>query len=159
MNPPCPLCFSSSVSLAYQDGSRRAALGSYNFAGDLGKMIVPAMIALAAGYAGWQTGTLAYGLFGLAAAALIFVALGRLQVGWFEPSDAAAPFGWGIRDPRGFAVLSSIGVVDGAGRGAFVTFMPFLLLEKGAPIEGVGFALALLLGGGAAGKLICGLIA
>ncbi|MDD9878922.1 MAG: MFS transporter, partial [Magnetovibrio sp.] len=41
----------------------------------------------------------------------------------------------------------------------FLTFVPFVLIEKGAATEAVGFALALVFGGGAAGKLICGLVA
>ena len=44
-------------------------------------------------------------------------------------------------------------------RVAFLTFMPFLLIDKGAAVEVVGFALALVFAGGAAGKLLCGLIA
>jgi MFS family permease len=36
---------SSLVSKAYESGARRVALGTYNFAGDLGKVAVPALIA------------------------------------------------------------------------------------------------------------------
>ena len=43
---------SSLVSHAYETGPRRAALGTYNFAGDLGKIAAPAAIALTASFAG-----------------------------------------------------------------------------------------------------------
>src|SRR2546429_3686647 len=44
---------SSLVSKAYETGPRRAALGTYNFSGDLGKVAVPATVALAATVIGW----------------------------------------------------------------------------------------------------------
>ena len=44
-------------------------------------------------------------------------------------------------------------------RTSFLTFLPFLLIAKGAQVEAVGFALALVFAGGAAGKLLCGLVA
>jgi MFS family permease len=40
-----------------------------------------------------------------------------------------------------------------------LTFLPFLLLEKGVTVAGVGGALAVLFAGGAAGKFVCGLVA
>ena len=50
-------------------------------------------------------------------------------------------------------------MIDGACRAAFITFLPFLLIIKGAGIEAIGGALVLVFAGGAAGKLICGVIA
>jgi MFS transporter, FSR family, fosmidomycin resistance protein len=41
----------------------------------------------------------------------------------------------------------------------FLTFLPFLLLGKGADMSLTGLAFGLLLGGGAAGKFFCGLLA
>ena len=46
---------SSLVSKAYETGPRRAALGTYNFSGDLGKVAVPAAVAFAALVVGWRT--------------------------------------------------------------------------------------------------------
>src|SRR5262245_666991 len=39
---------------------------------------------------------------------------------------------------------------------SFLTFLPFLLQEKGANIAQIGLGLTLVLAGGAAGKLVCG---
>jgi MFS transporter, FSR family, fosmidomycin resistance protein len=50
-------------------------------------------------------------------------------------------------------------MVDTATRTAVLTFLPFLLLEKGVTVAGVGGALAVLFAGGAAGKFVCGLVA
>ena len=40
-----------------------------------------------------------------------------------------------------------------------MTFLPFLLVSKGLEMAAIGFSLALILSGGAAGKLICGFVA
>ncbi|MBT6096358.1 MAG: MFS transporter [Rhodospirillaceae bacterium] len=155
---------SSVISTAYGDGRRRAALGMYNFAGDLGKVVVPFSVAAIVGIYGWQTGTFIYGAVGVAAAVVIYFVLRRFGAGeqpvrnqHHDENQSVA--GWGIRHRRGFAVLSGIGVIDSSARLAFMTFLPFLLMEKGLDVTGVGFALALIFSGGAAGKLICGLAA
>src|SRR5215471_14853035 len=56
---------SSIVSRAYETGPRRAALGTYNFAGDLGKVAVPASLAFSASIVGWRASSVAIGLLGL----------------------------------------------------------------------------------------------
>ena len=49
-------------------------------------------------------------------------------------------------------------MVDSATRMAFLTFLPFVLLAKGASLPTVGLALTLVFAGGAAGKLVCAFI-
>lgn len=155
---------SAVVARAYENGPRRAALGIYNFTGDLGKVAVPAVIALGAGAIGWRSSTMAYGALGIAAGFVILLALRRLAEGGPIPVSAHTPSGgpqrrWGIRNRRGFMALSSIGMVDSAVRYGFLTFLPFHLIDQGAGVEMVGLALTLTFGGGAAGKLVCGLVA
>ena len=53
-------------------------------------------------------------------------------------------------------MLLGIGVLDSAVRMGFLTFLPFLLREKGALLPEIGFALTLVFAGGAAGKFACG---
>jgi MFS family permease len=153
---------SSLVSRAYETGPRRAALGTYNFAGDLGKIAVPAAVALATTLAGWRVASAGYAALGLIGTLLIALALARLQVGGADVAAAAIRLGtggWGIRDARGFQALSAIGMIDTATRTALLTFLPFLLLAKGLTVAGLGLALAVLFAGGAAGKFVCGLVA
>jgi len=45
---------SSIVSHAYENGRRRVALGTYNFSGDVGKVVVPAAVAFAVPWVGWR---------------------------------------------------------------------------------------------------------
>ncbi len=153
---------SSIVSRAYETGARRTALGTYNFAGDLGKVALPAVVALGATLIGWRVSAGAFGVLGLVGAFVLAVLLRRLAIGHPEPShptDGAGRGGWGIRDARGFQALSAIGMIDNATRSPFLTFLPFLLIAKGLTVAGVGGAFALLFAGGAVGKFACGVLA
>ena len=168
---------SSLVSRAYEGGPRRAALGTYNFAGDMGKVAFPAAIAAGTLLFTWQVSTVSFGLVIALGSIALFVALSRLSLGGpssDEQSDKTTPAqqppdtkhdtktetkGWGLRDPGGFTLLSAIGILDTACRAGFLTFVPFHLITKSMPADSVGFAMALIFGGGAAGKLLCGHLA
>jgi FSR family fosmidomycin resistance protein-like MFS transporter len=155
---------SSVVAKAYEDGPRRAALGTYNFAGDIGKVSSAALIGLVAAFAGWRVAATGYGAVGVAAAVVLVIVLASLDAG-SAPERArvvttdARPTGWGIRDPRGFQVLSAIGMIDNSTRSGLLTFLPFVLISKGMSVAGVGGALALVFAGGALGKFVCGVVA
>jgi FSR family fosmidomycin resistance protein-like MFS transporter len=159
---------SSLVARTY-DGSRsRAALGTYNFAGDIGKVIVPATTASLIAWITWRPAVSAVGAVALAAAVVIALALNTLRkrAGEAAPAPDAAEPGQALADSeaapagaqRGFRVLLAIGVIDSATRMGFLTFLPFLLKMKGAELPTVGVALALVFAGGAAGKLVCGFL-
>ncbi len=155
---------SSIVSKAYETGARRAALGTYNFSGDLGKIAASAIVALAATVIGWRATSAAAGAVGVVAAVAIVVLLARLAAGGatVAPETPAANRegnGWGIRDARGFQALAAIGMIDNATRTGLLTFLPFALIAKGSTVAGVGTALALVFAGGALGKFVCGLVA
>jgi MFS transporter, FSR family, fosmidomycin resistance protein len=154
---------SSLVSHAYEEGRRRVALGTYNFSGDLGKVTWPACVALLTAWAGWRWATRDVGILVLAAAIATFFVLARLAP---IPERAAARDaagrwggGWGIRDIRGFSLLSAIHGIDNGSRTAFLTYLPFLLLGKGLGMDMMGLALGLTFAGGATGKFVCGLLA
>lgn len=154
---------SSLVSHAYEDGRRRVALGTYNFSGDLGKVVVPAAVAFAVPWLGWRGAVESFAVVGMAAAGLVLLALTNLEVGYAPlPEDKAERrpgSDWGIRDVRGFQALSVIHVIDNSTRTGFLTFLPFLLIAKGSSVQAVGFALMLVFAGGAAGKFACGVLA
>ena len=154
---------SSLVSKAYEDGRRRVALGTYNFSGDLGKVVVPAAVAFAVPWLGWRGAVEGFAAIGMAAAVLVLLALTNLQVGRAPLPEAEAErrpgSDWGIRDVRGFQALSLIHVIDNSTRTGFLTFLPFLMIAKGSSVQAVGFALMLVFAGGAAGKFACGVLA
>lgn len=153
------------VASAHADGGRRAALGIYNFTGDLGKIAVPMAAALVIAWFDWRVATFSYGVFGLAAAVVVFLAMRALDVGGAprvatpRAHEVAASPGWGIVDGRGFRALAAIGIIDSATRVGFLTFLPFLLAGKGAEIGTIGLALGLTFAGGACGKFVCGVFA
>ena len=156
---------SSVVAKAYEEGPRRAALGTYNFAGDIGKVTSAAVVGLVAALAGWRVAATGYGVLGIAAAVVLVVVLASLDAGSAPAVSPAptttvtAPSGWGIRDPRGFQALSAIGMIDNSTRSGLLTFLPFVLIAKGMSVAGVGGALALVFAGGALGKFVCGFAA
>ena len=156
---------SSVVAKAFEDGRRRAALGTYNFAGDIGKVSSAALVGLVAALAGWRVAATGYGIVGIAAAIVLVVVLASLDAGSapertrIAADDTTAPGGWGIRDPRGFQALSAIGMIDNSTRSGLLTFLPFVLVGKGLSVAGVGGALALVFAGGAMGKFVCGVVA
>jgi MFS transporter, FSR family, fosmidomycin resistance protein len=159
--PQHPLS-SSLVSRVYDGGRRRAALGTYNFSGDVGKMAVPGAVALMASSFGWRDATRGYAFLGLAAAAAIWTILARLDAenaGGRPRGHDGGSGGWGIRDGAGFGALAAVHVIDNSTRTGFLTFLPFLLTAKGAGVGVVGGALMLVFAGGAVGKLACGALA
>jgi MFS family permease len=159
------------TSRAFEGAQSRAALSTYNFSGDVGKVLLPALCAALLAALDWHAVTALIGALGLAAALAIWIAVPRPQQQANVLADApAAP------DPEasapgaatrarsalanpGFISLAAIGVVDSATRMGFLTLLPFVLIAKGASVTEVGFALSLTFAGGAAGKFFCGLIA
>ncbi len=154
---------SALVAQAYQGERSRLALGTYNFAGDLGKMALPALTALLLALMPWRGAASCMGALGLAVAFLIFRLLPALDpqaaAATRRPANGSEPV---LPEARirhhGFVLLLAIGVLDSATRMGFLTFLPFLLKAKAAPLPLFGVALTLVFAGGAAGKLVCGLL-
>jgi FSR family fosmidomycin resistance protein-like MFS transporter len=128
------------------------ALGTYNFAGDIGKMTVPAAASLLLLVMSWRPALALLGALGLLAAAAVFLLTPRYQT---SPHPAE---GRRVAHRFAFPVLLSIGMLDSATRMGFLLFLPFVLTAKGASLQTVGLALTLVFAGGAAGKLVCAFI-
>jgi FSR family fosmidomycin resistance protein-like MFS transporter len=148
---------SSVVTRAYQGARARIAIGNYNFAGDIGKMVVPAATALLLTLMPWRPALALIAGVGLAAAAAIYVFTPRVDAARISASEEkTVTKSSGSRPGKGgFPILLSIGALDSAARMAFLTLLPFVLIAKGASLALVGIALTLVFAGGAAGKLIC----
>jgi len=145
---------SAAVSRAY--GPRaRGPLGTYNFAGDLGKAALPAAVSVLLTVMRWRLALWVVAALGVVVAILI---------GWLlPPVGDKAPTQGAAATPRrdrasrrGFGLLLTIGALDSAVRMAFLLFLPFLLHAKGATLTTVGLALSLVFIGGALGKAACG---
>ncbi len=150
---------SALVARAFSGPRSMKALGGYNFAGDIGKMTVPALAALMLTVMPWRPALMLLGLAGVAGAALILLLTPRFRS---DPAVATSSDGAPHPAVRGgryaFPTLLSIGVIDSATRMGFLTFLPFILTAKGASLPTIGLALTLVFAGGAVGKLVCAFI-
>jgi len=147
---------SALIADAYPEGrSVKEALSQYNFAGDVGKTLIPALVGLSLTVASWQTNAWLMGAFALCAAGLMWwlIPEQRRQIAAKKEKAASAP---GKAEAGGLRALLLTGVLDSAARMGFLTFLPFLLQDKGAGSAGIGVALSMLFVGGAFGKLACG---
>jgi MFS family permease len=153
---------SALVARAFEGPRAITAIGTYNFAGDLGKMTLPAAATLLLwlGLA-WRPTVGILGALGFAAAIAILALMPR-----FAPEPKAAPAeneDGSVAAPtadvthlrRGFRLLLAIAAFDSLSRAGFMVFVPFLLIGKGASIATAGFLVTLIFVGGAAGKLVC----
>ncbi len=149
---------STLVARAFAGARSMKALGLYNFSGDIGKMTVPAAAALLLTVMPWRPALALLGAVGLMAAVAIYQLTPRYDKDAAPHSssdDGRIDTARGASNRSGFPVLLSIGVIDSAARMAFLTFLPFVLAEKGANLPTIGFALTLVFAGGAGGKLVC----
>jgi MFS family permease len=158
---------STIISHAYADEGRRAALGIYNFFGDVGKFAFGAIISLLL-FAGisWQAPVVGFGLCGILTAIAIWVlvtdthrAVAGTATGPITRPGPKPTAGWGIRNPQSFTALCLIDILDSSTRTGFLTFIAFVLLARGLPEGWAVLAVPLILLGGMAGKLACGFLA
>ena len=151
---------SSLVSRAYDDRGRSTAVGTVNFAGDLGKMLAP-LVALIAIPFGWRTVLWVVGATGLAFMALSTLAKRSVDIGRPPARQIAAGQEGYLNNANqgnmsGFVMLSIVGLLDSATRGAALVFLPFVMDAKGMGPAQISLMLLLLFAGGAAGKYVVG---
>lgn len=142
---------SAAVSRAYGRKSR-GPLGSYNFAGDVGKASLPPFLALLLTALPWRPTLWIAGGLGAAVALLIQLLMPKVD----QPAPQQTTVAADGRGRGGFGLLLAIGMLDGAAGVTFLLFLPALLRAKGASVPTLGIALALIFVGGACGKAACG---
>ena len=153
----------------FEGGLRRSALGTYNSFGDLGKLTYAGAFSLLLG-------------MGLAwSAVVLLMAFSAISFGfvvWWLLSTSAAGIEsqktesknsndektspdhtWGITKPVRFLSLSIMVFLDSIVQAAFLTFIAFVLVEKGASASHAAGGVVLTLIGGTAGKFAGGLLA
>ena len=144
------------VSRAYDTKSRATAVGTVNFAGDLGKMAAPAVALIVALAYGWRETMLFIGI----AAVVFFLASTfvrhSVDIGRPEPAGSKHANAGATGTNAGFRVLSAVGFIDSGIRAAALTFVPFILADRGMEESLIFVMLILLLAGGALGKYVCG---
>jgi MFS family permease len=173
-------CASTMVARAFEGGRRGTAIGTLNFAGDLGKMAAPALVGLIALPFGWRAALLALGIFGIVFSVGVWLLKPWVRPPPFEPAalpepaprtqatdtpgtpspatvtTTATPTRLIGGVPPAFYMLSLVGLMDASTRSAALTFLPFALDRQGLDGVGIGFVFGVLFVGGALGKLLCG---
>lgn len=155
---------SALVAHAFAGARSLKALGVYNFAGDVGKVVIPAIASALILIMPWRPAYGLLGLVGIAAAVAIFLLTPRFSFASAPAEDKPAATAEEIaaaavetaRMRTGFRALVALGIVDSLTRGGFFVLLPFVLVGKGAHVSAAGFALTLVFFGGAFGKLSCG---
>jgi FSR family fosmidomycin resistance protein-like MFS transporter len=145
---------SGAVSRAYGERSR-GPLGTYNFAGDLGKATLPALTSFLLTLMHWRSTLRVAAALGLLVAVFIRLFMPPVLTSASEVAIVPQPCEE-AKAKVGFALLFVIGLLDTATRMGFLLFLPFLMKTKGASLTTVGFALSLVFIGGAFGKAACG---
>jgi FSR family fosmidomycin resistance protein-like MFS transporter len=112
----------------------------------------------------WEAPVVGFGLCGILTAIAIWVHVTNSHAhgagtatGRIKPATKVA--GWGIRNPQAFTALCLIEILDSSTRTGFLTFIAFLLIAKGLPEGWAVLSVPLVLVGGMAGKLACGILA
>lgn len=140
------------VTSAYGRESR-GPLGVYNFAGDLGKAVLPALVALLLSFLAWRAVITLTALLGFLVAGVLLVLIPRQRT---LPTSLDERHIGNAASGKGFSLLLAIGALDTAPRMGYLLFLPFLIQAKGGTETMVGVGLALLFVGGALGKAVCG---
>jgi FSR family fosmidomycin resistance protein-like MFS transporter len=144
---------SSLVSAAFPGLRSRTALGTYNFTGDVGKVLLPALFAVIAASLGWQQALIVVAALAVLGAGIILATLKPAPL--HDKGDAAKAVA-GQDRPWAYWLLFSIHIADDLVRTGFMIFLPFLLRDKSADLPTIGLGLSLVFAGGAAGKLVMG---
>ena len=155
---------SSAVLVNHLNGKQsRRALGTYNAAGDAGKLTFTGLFsaALGAGFA-WDAVLAALAVITALSAALVAYWLRATQISAGHVNSSTAPQTtgrWGILHAGRFTAFGVIVFVDSTIQAMFLTFLAFILISKGAAPEVATGAVVLALVGGMVGKFACGFLA
>ena len=131
-------------------------MGTFNFSGDIGKMLAPAIVALLVMFGfGWKTMLWLVGVSGI----VIMVGVKLIFTGTYHQGINQKK---GLSTTKidteyqGFMKLSVVGFLDSAIRASALVFLPFVLYQNGFTITVTSLLVALLFVGGAFGKFVCG---
>jgi len=153
---------SALITANFNSTSRRRALGVYNSSGDLGKLAFTGAFSLGIGLGiAWNTSVVLLSLLTFVFAIVVPVLTRGAQgtKSHYAESTDNKPVGWGVKKPIEFSWLSFTVFMDSLIQAVFLTFIAFVLLEKGAGEGLASIAVVLTLSGGMVGKFCCGFLA
>ena len=143
------------VSRSYENKNQSTAIGTVNFAGDIGKILAPLCGTFILASLGWRKGLKFTGI-----STLIFISIYLLSVlknfKYFTSKNTSNKIPDIYKPSLAFMVLCCALFIDSGIRTAAITFIPFVLKSIDLDTENVLFLLTALLIGGAIGKILCG---
>ncbi len=154
---------SATIVNTFSGGERRRSLGTYNASGDAGKLAYTGLFSLGLGMGlGWNVVVTA-----LAGLAVVFACVLWLWLASYRGVDATVPSRdraggagrWGVIDRTGFSILGTIVFLDSGVQIIFLTFLAFMVIEKGGGGGLASLAVVLALSGGMVGKYLGGYLA
>lgn len=180
---------SSALIVKHHAGAdRRRALGTFNASGDAGKLLFTGLFSMAVGVGlAWFQVVSLLALAAMVFGAVILLLPGRAfraspsamraaaagavqntgTTGNAERETTGQPLSpwrrwceqWGISAPSSFLRLAGMVSVDTLVQSVFLTFLAFVLLDKGAGASLAAAGVTIALAGGMGGKYCCGLLA
>ena len=143
------------VSRSYENKNQSTAIGTVNFAGDIGKILAPLCGTFILATLGWRKGLKVTGI-----STLIFIFIYSLSVlkhfKYFTSKTTSNKIPNIYKPSLPFIVLCCALFIDSGIRTAAITFIPFALKSIDLDTDNVLFLLTSLLIGGAIGKILCG---
>ncbi|MBK50197.1 MAG: hypothetical protein CL768_04110 [Chloroflexi bacterium] len=143
------------VSRSYENKNQSTAIGTVNFAGDIGKILAPLCGTFILATLGWRKGLKVTGI-----STLIFIFICSLSVlkhfKYFTSKTTSNKIPNIYKPSLPFIVLCCALFIDSGIRTAAITFIPFALKSIDLDTDNVLFLLTSLLIGGAIGKILCG---
>jgi FSR family fosmidomycin resistance protein-like MFS transporter len=148
----------------FDSANHRRALGVYNSSGDLGKLAFTGVFSLGLGVGlAWNASVVLLSLVTLVFFASIpFLTKNANRTRPHHgdnPGATRTKVGWGIKKPNEFVWLSITVFLDSMTQAVFLTFIAFVLLDKGVGEGLASIAVVLALSGGMVGKFCCGFLA
>ena len=110
----------------------------------------------------WQVPVVGVGIISLVVATIIYFALaaaGEARAEIEKKLSKQNNAGWGIRNKKGFMLLGIIAALDNITRNGFLTFVSFLMIDKGISTEWAAIAVLATVFGGMIGKAVVGKLA
>ncbi len=131
------------------------AMGTLNFSGDLGKLAGPFIAGIIATQYGWRAALGVVGLFtAITTAGLLARDRSDNAKRATEPKPLTRLDIGAVK--KGFHYILLAGGLDNATRGAALTFIPFVLADKGFNAAAISALFGVIFAAGAAGKFACG---
>jgi len=143
------------VSRSYENKNQSTAIGTVNFAGDIGKILAPLCGTFVLTILGWRKGLKITGI-----STLIFIICHSLSAlpnfKHFTSKTTSNKIPNFYKPSLAFMILCCALFIDSGIRTAAITFIPFTLKSIDLDTGNVLFLLTILLIGGAIGKILCG---